>query len=74
MENSFSCLILRATCGTRTRDPRITNALLYQLSQGGDNLVACAKVRKNEIREEVWGIFFEIFLSKSYFPCLGTLN
>ena len=50
MENSFSCLILRATCGTRTRDPRITNALLYQLSQGGDNLVACAKVRKNEIR------------------------
>ena len=35
MENSFSCLILRATCGTRTRDPRITNALLYQLSQGG---------------------------------------
>jgi hypothetical protein len=25
----------RATSGTRTRDPRITNALLYQLSHHG---------------------------------------
>ena len=32
---------LRAECGTRTRDLRITNALLYQLSQFG---VAAAKV------------------------------
>ena len=28
--------LLRAKSGTRTRDPRITNALLYQLSHPGD--------------------------------------
>jgi hypothetical protein len=28
----------KATCRNRTGDPRITNALLYQLSQGGKNL------------------------------------
>ena len=52
MENSFSCLILRATCGTRTRDPRITNALLYQLSQGGMNLTKnfCKDIKKRELK------------------------
>ena len=34
----------RATSGTRTRDPRITNALLYQLSHHGFSLLADAKV------------------------------
>ena len=29
--------VKRATSGTRTRDPRITNALLYQLSHHGLN-------------------------------------
>ena len=33
-----------ATSGTRTRDPRITNALLYQLSHHGFSLLADAKV------------------------------
>ena len=31
-------IILRAEDGTRTRDPRITNALLYQLSHFGNAL------------------------------------
>ena len=30
-------IFLGATSGTRTRDPRITNALLYQLSHHGLN-------------------------------------
>ena len=36
----------RATSGTRTRDPRITNALLYQLSHHGFSLYVNAKVTK----------------------------
>ncbi len=36
----------RAECGTRTRDLRITNALLYQLSQFG--VSGCKGKKKSE--------------------------
>ncbi len=34
-KDNILILLNRATSGTRTRDPRITNALLYQLSHHG---------------------------------------
>ena len=60
MENSFSCLILRATCGTRTRDPRITNALLYQLSQGGIIFYLLQRYENNTL----YACFFQLFFGE----------
>ena len=44
----------RATSGTRTRDPRITNALLYQLSHIGITRFLSAFVDTGDDLAQTW--------------------
>ena len=53
MASKRAPLFFRAEGGTRTRDLRITNALLYQLSYFGLTVKPAAKLQKNRSVGEI---------------------
>ena len=48
----LSTCLLGATTGTRTPDPRITNALLYQLSHSGSFCVQAGAKVQQKVKSE----------------------